>query len=64
MTVEHAAAGQTGKRPHQLDRVADSVGDRVKIGVTDITSPGIVLECRRAGRMKPDRHVETLELVP
>ena len=64
VTIEHAAARQAGERPHQLDRVAEGVGDRVKIGVPDITSPGIVLERRRAGRMEPDRHVEPFEFVP
>jgi len=64
MSLEHAAGRHAGERPHQLHRIADGVSDRVKIGVSDIAPPGIVLEGSVAGRMIADRHVEPFELVP
>src|SRR5207249_3253634 len=52
------------RSPHQLDRVAYRVGDRVEVGVADVAPPGIVLEGRVAGRMKSDRHIELLQRAP
>jgi hypothetical protein len=40
------------------------MGDRVEIGMPDEAPPGIVPERGGAGRMKPDRRIEPLELVP
>src|SRR5580693_10157795 len=64
MAFEDATGGKAGDRPHQLDRVADRMGDRMEIGVPDIAPPGIVPQRSGASRMKPDRHIEPLEFVP
>ena len=50
--------------PHELDRVANGVGYRMKIGVPDITPSGIVPQRGGAGWMEANRYVQPLELVP
>src|SRR5262249_56906023 len=64
MALEDAARRHAGDRAHQLDRVADGVGDRVKGRVTDVAPTGVVLERRVASRMEPDRHVELFQRAP
>src|SRR4030095_6839510 len=62
--IEDSAGGHAGDGPHQLDRIANGMGNRVKVGVPDEAPPGIVLERGVAGRMKPDRHVELTQRTP
>ena len=64
MALHDAAARHAGDRPHQFDRVADRMGDRVEVGMTDIAPSGIILQRRVAGRVEADRHVELFERVP
>src|SRR5262245_4070121 len=64
VAVEDAAGGHARDRAHELDRVANRVGDRVEIGVPDVALPGVVFERGVAGRMEADGHVELFELVP
>src|SRR5881409_57219 len=64
MALEDTARGHAGDRAHQLDRIADGVGDRVEVGVADVAPAGVVLERGIAGRMESDRDVELLERAP
>ena len=64
VAFKNAAGSHAGDSAHQFDRVADGMSNRVKIGVADITRPGIVLKRTVAGWMKADRHIEPFELVP
>src|SRR5437867_11767652 len=64
MSLEDAAGGQAGDGPHQLDRIANGMGDRVEVGVADEAPPRIVLERSVAGRMESDRHVELFLRAP
>src|SRR5262249_59227099 len=57
MALEDAARRHAGERSHQLDGIADGMGDRVEVGVTDVAAPGVILERAVAGRMEADRHV-------
>src|SRR2546422_10982731 len=64
VALEDSAGGHASDGPHQLDWIANGMGDRVEVGVPDEAPPGIVLERGVAGRMKSDRHVELLERGP
>src|SRR5207245_7109200 len=64
VSLEDARGGHAGDGPHQLDRIANGMGDRVEVGVADEAPAGIVLERGVAGRMKSDRHVELLQGTP
>src|SRR3989441_11578714 len=61
VALEDSAGGHASDGPHQLDWIANGMGDRVEVGVPDEAPPGIVLERGVAGRMKSDRYVELLE---
>ena len=50
--------------PHQLDRVTNGVGNRMKIGVHDIAPSRVVPQRSGAGWMEADRCVQLLELGP
>src|SRR3989449_10848514 len=64
VALEDSAGGHASDGPHQLDWIANGMGDRVEVGVPDEAPPGIVLERGVAGRMKSDRYVELLERGP
>src|SRR2546428_1795444 len=41
MALENAARGHAGDGAHQLDRIADGVGDRLEVCVADVAPPGV-----------------------
>src|SRR5439155_819297 len=42
VALQDAARRHAGDGPHQLDRIADGVGDRLEVGVADVAPPGVV----------------------
>src|SRR4029453_13356109 len=64
MAFQNSAGRHARAGPHQLDRIANGVSDRVEVGVSHVAAPGVVLQRAVPGRMKSDRHLGILQGAP